>query len=251
MICLFGGCAKNAEVVSDDVISTNQQKLVVYCGAGLKNIMEEISTKYTEKTGVEVEFIFNGSGALMSQAVLSKEGDIFIPGDKSFIEKLKEDEGEDIILDEKNLFENVPVILVSKDKQDEIQSMEDFTKTTSNIGLGEDSIAIGSLFNKVLEKKGLKESVDKQVSVRFGTVNQIVSAIEMGEIDAGVTFYINYVDCNQEKINMVKIPKEDNVTQQVTISVLKYSKNEVLAKEFLEFVSSEGQSVFDRYTYTD
>jgi molybdate transport system substrate-binding protein len=235
---------------SETTVAQSDEKLVIYCGAGLKTIMEQVGEMYTEDTGVEIEFIYNGSGALMSQAILAQTGDLFIPGEKSYLDKMKEEEGDDVILVQEELFENVPVILVAKEKEMAIQSLEDLTKPTSNIGLGEDSIAIGKLFNVVLENKGIKEAVDQQVSVRFGTVNQVVTAVEMGQIDAGVAFYLNYVDCNQEKIGMVKISEEDNVTQNVAIGVLKYTENETLAREFLEFVTLEGQSVFEKYAYT-
>lgn len=246
LLTLAGCGAEEMEVQGEE--PRDGVTLTVYCGAGLKNIFTEIGNNYQASTGVKIDFIFNGSGMLMEQIQTTGIGDLFIPGERSFIDQLVAKTGEAVI-GEEALFENVPVILLHTSAEEQITSLEDLAKEGCDLGLGDDTIAIGKLFNKVLVKNGLKEKVDANTIVRFATVNQVVSAVEMGQVDAGVAFYLNYVDCDHDLVKMVEITEEQNVTQNVSVAVLGSSKQEAAALAFMAYVKDEGCDVFERYTY--
>ncbi|MEA2035431.1 MAG: substrate-binding domain-containing protein, partial [Euryarchaeota archaeon] len=84
--CMICGCTEqvgeNTPSVSDDSTDT----LLVYCGAGLRDPMDEIAEVFKQKEGISVDYIFGGAAQLLSQMELVKQGDAYMPGAKSYID---------------------------------------------------------------------------------------------------------------------------------------------------------------------
>jgi molybdate transport system substrate-binding protein len=64
-----------------------ERGLMIFAGAASQRPLTEAASIFEEKEGVEVEIIFGGSGALLSQFTLSKMGDIYIPGSDDYMDK--------------------------------------------------------------------------------------------------------------------------------------------------------------------
>lgn len=231
--------------------SKKEDTLMIYCGAGLKYIFEEIGQRYTDQTGTRLEFNFNGSGALQTQIKTIKQGDIFIPGERSFVDQLKDVKGKNYIFKDQMLFTNVPVIIISKDCNKDIDSLEDLAQKNLKVAFGDKSIAIGKLGKKILERENLYEKVSSNFVATFTTVNQVVNAIELGQAEAGIVFYLNYIDANHDKVKLLRINSDKNITQDIPISILSFSQKKELAEDFLAFVQEKGQDVFHKYIYPD
>ena len=78
----LGGCLSGAPARSAD-------SLLVFAGAASKPPTEEAAKRYEQKTGVKVELVFGGSGSVLSQMKLAKQGDIYFPGSSDYMEKAK------------------------------------------------------------------------------------------------------------------------------------------------------------------
>src|SRR5215217_2656823 len=59
--------------------------LTVFCAAGLKKPVEAIAQQYREELGVEVSLQYGGTGTLLSQLQVAKQGDLFIAADDGSI----------------------------------------------------------------------------------------------------------------------------------------------------------------------
>jgi molybdate transport system substrate-binding protein len=66
-----------------------QEKLLVFAGAASKPPTEEAAALYEKKTGVKVEVVFGGSGYVLSQMKLSRQGDVYFPGSSDYMELAK------------------------------------------------------------------------------------------------------------------------------------------------------------------
>lgn len=53
-------------------------------GAVSKPAMEEAAKAFEQRTGIKVYLTFGGSGAILSQMKLSREGDLYIPGSPDY-----------------------------------------------------------------------------------------------------------------------------------------------------------------------
>src|SRR5207253_495166 len=62
-----------------------EQSLTVYCAAGLRKPVEAITQQYQRECGTEVRLQFGGSGTLLSQIRVAKQGDLFIAADDGVV----------------------------------------------------------------------------------------------------------------------------------------------------------------------
>lgn len=223
--------------------------ITVYCAAGLKKIMTTIAKDYEEATGINVQFVFNGSGMLLNQITTTGICDIYMPSDSSFVDQLEETLGQDSLIYKETLFNNVPVILVNKNAKNQISQLSDLTNSGLSLGFGEKSVAIGRMTQVILSKNKMTNEVNANTDVYFSTVTQVVTAVEMHQIDAGIAFYINYIDCDQDKVEMITIPDEANDIKEVIMCVPSISSNQEGAKAFIDYVLSEGSAVYEPYVY--
>jgi len=59
--------------------------LTLFCGSVSEPAMEKITARFEQKTGIEVNMIFGGSGTLLSQIELTEQGEIYLPGSPDYI----------------------------------------------------------------------------------------------------------------------------------------------------------------------
>ncbi|MCK4258200.1 MAG: molybdate ABC transporter substrate-binding protein [Halanaerobiales bacterium] len=222
--------------------------LLVYCGAGFKSPMEVIAKEFNNKYGIKLRFQFNGAGTLLSQIKLSKTGDIFIPGDYEYVDKLKNVDGKNYIDDDSLILYHIPVLITPKKTNIEIKNIFDLQKDGVKVVLGSESISIGKLTKKILNKAGIYDKVYSNVISEMGTVNQVAMAVSLGEADAGIVWYTNYKEID-DKVNLIELPTEINIVKKVSISVLNFSKNKNEAFKFKEFMLSRGKEIFKEYGY--
>src|SRR5688572_17933668 len=99
--------------------------LTVYCAAGLRAPVEAVAREYEKETGSRVDLSFGGSHTLLANIEVSKTGDVYIPGDESYIALASE---------KKLTAETVPVasmsaqVAVAKGNPKKIGSVADLTR---------------------------------------------------------------------------------------------------------------------------
>ncbi|KLK88185.1 molybdenum ABC transporter substrate-binding protein [Methanoculleus sediminis] len=234
---------------------TAKPELLVYCGAGMREPMDEIAATFTNRTGIPINFVFGGSNTLLTQMELTEMGDVYMPGATAYFDAARE---KGLVEEEHLIVYHVPVIAVPKGNPAGITCLEDMTKPGVRVALGENpGTAIGQLTDKLLEKNDLLTDVEKNLVTRSGTVNELLVYISMGQADVGIIWEDLYVP---EKMDIIYIPNADNLVKIVPIGVLTSSEHSTEAEQFTAFViSEEGKEIFTRHgfitypseTYTD
>jgi len=224
--------------------------LLVYCGAGLREPMEEIADLFEEREGIEIQYTFGGSAQLLSQIELYQTGDLYMPGARSYIESAM-DKG--YVDETANVVYHVPCIVTPKGNPAGIDSIEDLAEPGVRIVLGEPTgPAIGKNAKSMLESLGIWEEVEDNVVAFSGTVNELLVYISMGQADAAIVWEDLF---NPDSMEKVEIPLETNGIKVVPIGTLVFSENEEIAENFMNFVASEeGKTVFADHgfaTYPD
>ena len=59
---------------------SSAKELLIYSGAGLIHPVSEIISIFERENRIKIKAIYGGSGEIFAQAILRKEGDIFLPG---------------------------------------------------------------------------------------------------------------------------------------------------------------------------
>jgi molybdate transport system substrate-binding protein len=220
--------------------------IMVFCGAGMREPMEDIASLYEERYSVQVNYNFAGSANLLSQMELTGMGDVYMPGATYYFEAARE---KGFVEEERLVAYHVPLIAVPKGNPAAITCLADLAKPGVVVELGDpDACAIGKLSDSLLKKNGIQEEVFANVQARSATVNELLVHVCMGVADAAIIWEDLFED---EKMDAIAIPKEQNIVKVVPIGVLTFSEHPEDALNFIELVTSEeGKAVFEQHGFT-
>jgi len=226
-----------------------EQRLLLYSGAGIRPPVEEIAEAFGRRHGVTVECDFAGSEVLLSRIKLSGVGDVYMPGDLHYVEQA---EAEGLIARSETACYFIPTILVQKGNPKEIRSLADLARPGIRVGLGDaEACAIGRKSSKIFNKSKISEDdLANNVEFRSLTVNELGDKIVLGALDA-VIVWDAVAAYYADSADVVPIPRDQNVISTVPAAVLKSSAQPELANKLVEFIASEeGKAIFKKHHYS-
>jgi molybdate transport system substrate-binding protein len=225
------------------------EELLLYCGAGIRLPADELVEVFEREHSVKIALDYAGSEVLLSKIKLIRRGDLYMPGDKHYVEQAAQ---ADMILFSRSVCYWVPTVLVQKGNPKKIHGLKDLFKSGIKLGLGDSSAcAIGRTSKQILEKNNIKwEEIQKNLVFQSLTVNELGMQIQAKALDAVIVwdaiakYYSDYGD-------EIPIPVEKNVISTVDIGVLKFTKHQELAEKFVDFITSEaGKRIFQKHEYS-
>jgi molybdate transport system substrate-binding protein len=240
---VFIGCDSK-----EDGKSTTEE-LLLYCGAGIRPPVDELIEVFESEYGIKIAPDYAGSEVLLSKIKLVRRGDLYMPGDKHYVEQAAQ---ADMILSRQSVCYWVPAILVQKGNPKGISELNDLLKPGIKLGLGDpDACAIGRTSKRILEKNNIKwEDIEKNLTFKSLTVNELGMQIQAQALDA-VIVWDAIAQYYNEFGDDIPIPVENNIISTIDIGVLKFTKHQELAKKFVDFVASEaGQQIFQKHNYS-
>jgi len=223
-------------------------KLMLFCGAGIQQPVAELAEAFSRKNHVHIEADYAGSEILLSRIKLNKKGDLYMPGDQSYVE----------MASQAGMIESttvacyfVPAILTAKGNPKHITSLPDLIRSRIRIGLGDaNACAIGRQSKRIFAHNNIPwAQVEKNLVFQSMTVNELGIQIQAGSLDAVIVWDAvanQYLDHGE----LVEIPPEQNIIATVPVGVLKFSEHKDLARKFAEFAASaEGKAIFLKHHY--
>ena len=226
-----------------------EDELLLYCGAGIRPPAAELTETFGRQHNVKIITDYAGSEVLLSKIKLVRRGDLYMPGDKHYVEQAAE---EGMILSHRPVCFFVPTILVQKGNPKGIHGLEDLLKPSVKLGLGDaKACAIGRTCKKIFAKNNIAwADVEKNLSFQSQTVNELGMQIQAGSLDA-VIVWDAIARYYKEHGREIPIDIEENVISTVDIGVLKFTRHRELAEKFVEFTTSErGRDIFLKHNYT-
>jgi molybdate transport system substrate-binding protein len=241
---------QSGNVLIEDLIAKNPDALLIYSGAGLKKPMQAMGSAFTNKTGIPVVFNFQGSGTLLTQMDITHKGDIFVPGGTADFQNAQK---KDLVGEPWFLAYHVPMIAVRKGNPLNITTIEDFAQPGLKLGLGDiKATAIGAAGDKLFRELGIDADVEKNVVMRAATINELVTALEAGTIDASL---LTRDQINEKSMDAIALKDVNAYVLIVPIGVTTFSKQPEKAQKFVDFANSdEGKAFFKKFgfpTYPD
>ena len=224
------------------------KELLLYCGAGIRPPVAQISQAFENAHGVKIVTDYAGSEMLLSKIKLTRKGDLYMPGDKHYVDQAAQ---EGMILSQKSVCYFVPTILVQKGNPKNIRGLQDLLLPGLKLGLGDaKACAIGRKTKQIFAKNNIAwEDVEKNLVFQSLTVNELGMQIQTGSLDA-VIVWDAIAGYYTEHGTEVTIPVEKNVISTVNIGLLSFTGNRPLAEKFVEFAVSEaGQAIFAEHNY--
>ena len=234
------GCGKKDE---------QSQPLRLYAGAGLRLAVEELVAEFEKQTGLTVEPDYGGSGMILARAKTEDDGDLFLPGDVSYVDALQEQSGR--VESRSQVAWFVPVILVQPGNPRNIRTVADLARDDVKVALGrlEKGPAVGKLSAEIFARAGLDRT--KLDTMDAATVNELGNWVAMKTVDAAIVWRaiaVNLVAKGQAEF--VEIPREKNVFSNITLAVMTTSKRQADAQKFVDFMTSEkGRAILKEKGY--
>lgn len=252
---LLVGCgqATGESSTTTDARKTGIAKILAYVGAASKPPTEEAAKLYEEKTGVKVELVFGGSGYVLSQMKLAKQGDIYFPGSSDYMDKAKRD-GDVIPETEKVIVYLVSAINVQKGNPHNILTLKDLTRPGIKVAIANpEGVCVGAYAVEIIEKEFTR---DEMTAFRKNLVNytesceKTATAISLKMADAVIGWSV-FEHWDPERIETVRLPKEQIPRiGYIPVAVSKFTKDRAAAQAFIDFLTGpEGRAIYARHKY--
>jgi molybdate transport system substrate-binding protein len=224
--------------------------LTVFCGSASKPAMEEIAARFERETQIQVNTIFGGSGTLLSQIELSRQGEIYLPGSPDYI-LIGKRKGLLVEGSERIVAYLVPAIITPAGNPAGIRSLQDLARPGTRVGIGNpQTVCLGLYAVELLEANGLLEQVMKNVVTFGGSCSKTANLAAMSQLDAILGWKV-FHSWNPERVEYVPIaPQKIPRISYIPISIPIHTKDIELSRSFIDFVlSPSGRSVYQRFGY--
>lgn len=204
--------------------------ILVYCGAGIRPPVESAATAFARN----VQLSYGGSQTLLVNAELSRQGDLFIPGDDGYL-RLAREKG--LLAEVIPLARMHPVLAVAKGNPKKISGLADLARAEVRLAQpNPEATAAGKLVKAALEKAGKWDGVKDRAAVSKPTVNEVANDLKLGTVDAG--FVWDATVRQYPELEAVEIPELAGVTANISAGILKSSARPAAALRFARYLAA-------------
>lgn len=227
--------------------------LLVFAGAASKPPTEEAAKLYEQKTGVKVELVFGGSGSVLSQMRLAKQGDIYFPGSSDYMEKAKRN-GDVFADSEKIIVFLISAINVPKGNPLGIRTLKDLTRPGLRIAIANpETVCVGAYAVEIIEKEftaAEKVAFQRNLINYTESCEKTATAISLKMADAVIGWSV-FEHWDPERIETVRLPAAQiQRIGYIPIAISRFTKNNKGAQRFIDFLTGpEGRKIFARHEY--
>ncbi len=230
--------------------SGGTKSITVFAGSASQPVLQEAATAFKKKTGVEVYLNFGGSGTMLSQMVIAKKGDLYIPGSPDYMAKAEAQHAVDNTTI-KRLAYLIPAIIVPKGNPANIHSLADLAKPGVTVGIGDpSSVCIGLYGVEVMDYNHMLWKIEPNIVVHASSCAQTASLVAMKTVDAIIGWRV-FHSWDPTTTDLVLLGK-DQLPRIAYIpgAISSYSKDTKNAQAFLNYLASPaGQAIFSKWGY--
>ena len=216
--------------------------LTVLAAASLSESFKEVGRAFEARhPGSKVNFSFDSSSALATQANGGAPADVFASADQSNMKKVT-DAGN--ATDPKVFAHNRLAIVVARGNPKKVKGLSDFSRVTFVLCAVE--VPCGRYGAEAMGKAAVKAQPKS-----FETnVKGVVTKVTSGEVDAGIV-YVTDAKAAAATAEGIEIPDQHNVVADYPMAVLEQSANSNLAFAFLDYIlGPDAQGILAKYGFT-
>jgi molybdenum ABC transporter molybdate-binding protein len=208
--------------------------LTVFCAAGIRGPVEAAAQAWTLETGQQIHLQYGGSGTLLSTMRIAPRGDLYVAASDGYMEQARE---RGIVAERIPLATQRLVVAVPELNPANITSLEDVLDGRARVALpNPDAAAAGRTCRRVLQEAGVWERLQRSVIVTKPTVSDVAADVRLGTVDAAITW-----DSTTHLVpGLLAVGDSifDPSVEQVSIGVLKASKQPTAALQFARYLAS-------------
>jgi len=247
LVCmLVSFCAALSTSCRKTEVPAEQEELVLLCGSSFIPPAEQLCSEFKAQTGIEIVRTVGGSEDLLPQIKAGQKGDIFITHDPYL----------DYVADANALAGHVhvgfvaPVLAVQKSNPKGVASIQDLTRPGLKVALSNPQYSTcGEMVFTLLDKKGIKEAVMKNVENRLTKGHSTLGNFLKTQAVDAVIMWNGVAHTFSNSLEIVRTPYEYDEEIRVHIIGLSYSKEAESLKKFIEFARNRGPKIFAEHGY--
>ena len=230
-----GNSFSKASQCSDE---STKESLVVLAASSMAPVFAGAEEQFltTHPCVTNVSFSYGSSATLAAQIVNGSPADVFISASEKTMSTVS-DTGRTV---NTTLFaRNSGEIMVNTSSRfaDTVASLASLSKSSNpgiKVGLCVTTAPCGALADSILEKSGSTRRA--LADTESPSVEDLVSKIEMGELDAGIVYHSDCVNAQKNRRTLcVSIPTVENATNGYYVAALN-TRN--VTQQFVDFVSN-------------
>lgn len=234
---------------------TKPRILIVFAAASLTDAFTEIGENFqTANPNVTVTFNFAGSQALRTQLEEGAPADIFASANKTQMDAVI---AASLITEgtQQNFLTNKLVVILPADNQAGLSKLEDLANPGIKLVLAAEEVPVGNFARQALDLMNgsfgtdFKDKVLANVVSNEDNVKQVVTKVQLGEVDAGIVYTSDAVAAPE--LQTIEIPSELNVVAKYPIAPVLNSEHADVVQAFIDYVlSDEGQAILEKWGFS-
>jgi molybdate transport system substrate-binding protein len=238
-------------VLASEVTAQTTYEITISAAISLKNAFEDIGKIFLERNpGARLLFNFGGSGDLARQIEAGAPVDVFASAAPKDMDDL---DRKDMIIKgtRKDFAGNRVVLVFPLNSKIPLISFYDLRRGEfQKIAIGNPkTVPAGRYAEEVLRYFNLWDGIKDRL-ILAENVRQVLDYVARGEVDAGVVYSTDALVRTKEVKVMAEAPEHSHRPVVYPIAVVKGTKKESLAREFITLVTSkEGEKVLERYGF--
>jgi molybdenum ABC transporter molybdate-binding protein len=226
--------------------SSGQLRLTVFCAAGLKKPVEFAAARYQDETGVEVALQFGGTGTLLTQLRVAKQGDLFIAADDGSLADARKLE---VVREALPLAKQKLVAAVADGNPKQIRGFDDLLKAGVRVALpNPEAASAGKVAKRLLGDRW--QLLAAKAAVMKPTVTEIAADVKLGAADAALIWDSTVPQF--EGLEKVELPELAKHLENASAAVLTSAVSAPDALRFARYLAApeRGGDVFQKHGFT-
>ena len=216
------------------------RSITVYCAAGLKKPIEVLAADFHKETGTEVSLQYGGTGTLLSQIRVAKQGDLFIAADEGSLADARK---LDVVKEALPVAVQHLVIAVAKGNPKGIRTLDDLMKSDVRFALpNPEAASAGKIAKSVLGDRWAAFAA--KAAVMKPTVTEVAADVTLGAVDAAVVWDSTVPQFKQTEA--VVLPELAQHQEKASAALLSACKQTPVALQFARYLAApdKGGAVF-------
>lgn len=222
------------------------ESLTVYCAAGLKQPVEAAAAAFQRECGTVVHLQFGGTGTLLSQLRVARQGDLFIAADDG---SLADAQKSGVIREVLPLARQHPVIAVRAGNPKNVRSLADLQREDVRVALANpEAASIGRATRAALGARW--DALAARAAVMKPTVTEIAADLSLGSVDAAILWDSTVPQF--KGIEAIEAPELTPRVENASAAVLASCRQPPAALRFARYLSApeKAGAIFQRHGFT-
>jgi molybdate transport system substrate-binding protein len=140
-------------------------------------------------------------------------------------------------------------IIVPAENPAGIENLNDLTEDGVQLVLAAEGVPAGDYGREIFENAGISEAALANVVSNEEDVKAVITKLIVGDADAGIGYVTDVTPAVSDRVTLIPISADVNVTATYPIAVVNGTQEADLAKGFVDFVLGDGQQTLAGYGF--